>query len=196
VEKKHRGEMRQPDTAGRVMSLMADLALEKGLDALSMRDVAKRAGISLAALQYHYPSKDALIAAFVTTTLDRYRTEIDAIRAASDTASELRNIVLYAIDQTLDDRTGHIFAMLEARSRHDVKTALAIEGFMQLYIEAMRDAIVRRQPKLTQRAAERAAMRVVAMIEGLASVRSAANEIGITNSEIRADIVAFAEGAA
>ena len=82
-----------------------------------MRDVAKRAGISLAALQYHYQSKDALIAGFVETKLDEYRKEVGSIRSTSKPTAELRSLIAHAVGQTLDKQTGDVFAMLEARSR-------------------------------------------------------------------------------
>lgn len=174
------GGDRLPDTAGRVLTLMAEIALEKGLDALSMRDVAKRAGISLAALQYHFSSKDALIAAFVGVTLDGYHKEISLIRGSSEQAAELWNMVVYAARQTLDDRTGDLFAMVEARSKHDPTTALALDRFMRVYIETIRDALLRRHPQLPPVDAQLAAARIVAMIEGLSSVRSAAQAMGLS----------------
>jgi AcrR family transcriptional regulator len=187
------GGNRQPDTAQRVMNLMAEIALEKGLDALSMRDVAKRAGISLAALQYHFASKDALIAAFVDARLDGYRKQIGAIRSSSDQASELRNIVVFAVSQTLDEQTGDIFAMLEARARHDPATALALDGFMRFYLETVCDVLVRRQPTLPVIDARIAATRIVAMIEGLSSVRSAARAMGLSEHDLCEAVAMVAE---
>lgn len=187
------GANRQPDTAVRVMTLMAEIALEKGLDALSMRDVAKRVGISLAALQYHFPSKDALIAAFVGAMLDGYRKEVGAIHSASDEASELRNLVVFAARQTLDDRTGDIFAMLEARAIHDPSTALALAGFMRTYLETICDALMRRHPLLPLKDSQLAATRIVAMIEGLSSVRSAAQEMGFSGEDLCEAVAMMAE---
>ena len=193
MDTEHSGPNRQPDTAGRVMPLRAEIALEKGLDALSMRDVAKRAGISLAALQYPFPSKDALIAAFVDSMLDEYRKEISAICGASDQAAELRNIVIFAVGQTLDERTGDIFAMLEARAIHDQSTAQALDGFMRSYLETVCDVLRRRYPLLPLKDAQLAATKVVAMIEGLSSVRSAANGMGLSREELCDAVATMAE---
>lgn len=188
-------EMAQPDTAGRVMSLMGEIALEKGLDALSMRDVARRAGISLAALQYHYPSKDALIAAFVETILDGYRKDIGELRRQSDPVKALKDFIFYAVDRTLDERVGDIFAMLEARARHDKATASALDSFMQSYLETTRDVLLRRHPGLKMSDATRAAVRLVAMIEGLSSVGSAARAEGLSAEHLRDIVVRVAEEA-
>jgi len=177
------------------MSVMAEVALEKGLDALSVRDVAKRAGISLAALQYHYQSKDALIAGFVETKLDEYRKEVGSIRSTSKPTAELRSLIAHAVGQTLDKQTGDVFAMLEARSRHDPATALALDGFMRFYLETFRDVLLRRQPDLPLQDAQLAATKIVAMIEGLSSVRSAANAMGLSVEDLHEAVATMADTA-
>lgn len=192
-EAKRGGSSPRSNTTDRVMVLMTKLAIDKGLDALSMRDVAKRAGISLAALQYHFPSKDALIAAFVETKLENYRKDIDSLRRSPDPTAEMRNILVYAIDQTLDQQTDDIFSMLEARARHDRPTAVAMERFMRFYMETMRDVIARRRPDLRPRDAQTASVQIVAMIEGLSSVRSAAGASGFSEEDLRKAVVNAAE---
>ena len=189
------GATAQPDTAGRVMSLMGDLALEKGLDALSMRDVAKRVGISLASLQYHYPNKDALIVAFVDRVLGEFRADVGALRGAADPGQELRAVVNYAVARTLDERAGDIFAMLEARARHDAATAAALCSFMQSYLDTARDVLMRSHPDVTTDVATRAAVRLVAVIEGLSSVRSAAVAAGLGDEDLREAVMWVADNA-
>lgn len=190
---RHRSGNGQPDTAGRVITLMSDLALEKGLDALSMRDVAKQAGISLAALQYHFSSKDVLIAAFVDAMLEGYRKQISVIRSSSDQMTELRDLIVFAVSQTLDARTGSIFAMLEARSIHDELTALALDGFMRFYLQTVCDVLLRRNPHLPLRYAQLAATKIVAMIEGLPSICSAAQAMGLSREDLYAVVATLAE---
>jgi AcrR family transcriptional regulator len=174
---------------------MGDIAAEVGLDAVSMRDVAKRAGLSLAALQYHFPTRDALIGAFVAAHLAAYRREVDAIRAANDAATELQSLVLYAIDRTLDPRTDAIFAMLDARARHDPATALALDGFMRSYLETIEAALRRRHPDRSPTDTRIAAARLVATIEGLSSVHAAADAIGVGRQELGDAILATADAA-
>ncbi len=193
VDPKSGGGKTRPDTVGRVMDLMVEIALEKGLDALSMRDVAKRAGISLAALQYHFPSKDALIVAFVEGKLEAYRNALDAKGSLSGPPADLRNIVRLAIEQTLDERTDDIFTMLDARSRHDRSTALAMDRFMGFYLETFGDVILRQRPDLSRQEAWLGAARIVAMIEGLSSVRSAAAAMGVRAEDLSEAVVAAAQ---
>lgn len=181
------------DTAGRVLARIQEIALEKGLDALSMRDVAKRAGLSLAALQYHFPNKSGLLDAFIDAELEKYRRRIDEIRAASSRDAELEALVRFAIEETLGSERGGVFPMLEARARHDASTAAALDRFMQFYLETMRDVYLRRQPSLSPKLAALAASQVVAMIEGLATVHPVASRLGVTGMALREAVVAAAK---
>ena len=158
-----------------------------------MRDVAKRVGISLASLQYHYPSKDALIAAFVDKVLGEFRADVAALRGAPDPAAELRALGTYAVARTLDERTGDIFAMLEARARHDAAAAAALDDFMRFYLDTARDVLMRSHPDVTTDVATRAAVRLVAVIEGLSSVRSAADAAGLGDEDLREAVMWVAD---
>ena len=60
---------RARDTKERLFSAALDLFAEKGVDAVSVRDIVKRVGISTAAFYNHFESKDALLRA----VYDHYR---------------------------------------------------------------------------------------------------------------------------
>lgn len=55
----------------RIFATARTLLTKKGIEALSMRAVAKAAGISAPAIYRHYPSKDALVTAIVTEAHDQ-----------------------------------------------------------------------------------------------------------------------------
>lgn len=182
------------DTAGRVLARIEEIALEKGLDAVSMRDVAKRAGISLAALQYHFPHKSALIDAFIDAKFEEYRMRIAEIRSSSERDAELEALVRFAVEETLRGQKGGVFPMLEARAGHDASTAAALDSFMQFYLATMRDVYLRRQPSFSPEVAALAASQIVAMIEGLATIHSVASRLGVTETALREAVVATAKG--
>lgn len=53
----------QTDTRARILQEAEALFAEHGFDAVSMRDLTARAGVNLAAVNYHFGSKQALLAA-------------------------------------------------------------------------------------------------------------------------------------
>ena len=55
----------EPDEAQRILDVVAEILGERGHDSLQLRDVAKRARISLSTIYAHFPSKDELVVAAV-----------------------------------------------------------------------------------------------------------------------------------
>ena len=53
------------DEALRILDVVAEILSEGGLDSLQLRDVAKRARVSLSTIYAHFPSKDELLIAAV-----------------------------------------------------------------------------------------------------------------------------------
>lgn len=156
-----------PDTASDALERMADIALEKGLDSLSMRDVAKRVGISLAALQYHFPTKDMLIRGLVRARLDDYQRRIRQVVGRADRPGALVALIAFAVERTLEDRTARLFAMLEARAQHDTATAEAMAEFQQSYIDTVEYLLRCERPNLGDAQTAMASALIVAMLEGL-----------------------------
>ncbi|MFP5020027.1 TetR/AcrR family transcriptional regulator [Pseudonocardia phyllosphaerae] len=61
------------DTRAEIRAAAVDLFARRGYDATSLREIAERIGVTKAALYYHYPSKDALLADLVDPMLDGLR---------------------------------------------------------------------------------------------------------------------------
>src|SRR5262245_60277514 len=77
---------------------------EDGYDGASIRDMASRAGVSVAALYYHFPSKQDLLREFLDTALDvtLYRIERRVARH-DDPVAQLEEIVGTIIWSNLHD---------------------------------------------------------------------------------------------
>ncbi len=85
----HHGELR---TA--LVQAALDLLADDGADAVSLRAVARRAGVSAMAPYRHYPDKEALLAAVAVQGFDGLR---DVLRAADDAASAGQALVAQAV---------------------------------------------------------------------------------------------------
>lgn len=72
---KRSGPNAGPATRDAVLDAARRLFTERGFDGTSMRDIAAEVGVTNAALYYHFPSKDARLAALSQTRRD----EIDAL---------------------------------------------------------------------------------------------------------------------
>ena len=66
------GERKRDATRRLLLERAQQLFQERGVDATTMRDIAKAAGLSLGAAYYHFPSKEALVFAFYEDNQARF----------------------------------------------------------------------------------------------------------------------------
>ena len=59
------------------------LLARNGTAGFSLREVAKDVGIKLASLQYHFPTRAALVAAMLANTVEAYMSELEALPGAA-----------------------------------------------------------------------------------------------------------------
>ncbi|AOK29904.1 MULTISPECIES: TetR/AcrR family transcriptional regulator [Burkholderia] len=62
-------------TKARILDAAEDLFIEHGYEAMSMRQITSRAAVNLAAVNYHFGSKEALIHAMLSRRLDQLNDE-------------------------------------------------------------------------------------------------------------------------
>ncbi|MEM8905085.1 MAG: TetR family transcriptional regulator, partial [Actinomycetota bacterium] len=113
----------------------------KGLDQVSMRDVAKQLGISLASLQYHYATKSALVGAVMSATIEQHQRHLDGALAAAEGTDRIVESLRYVAQANAPEADGGLMAMIWARAAHDPDAAAAVEQFMAAYLERMTDVI-------------------------------------------------------
>lgn len=63
------------DTKGRILDAAEDLFIEHGFEAMSLRQITAHAEVNLAAVNYHFGSKEALIHSMLARRLDRLNLE-------------------------------------------------------------------------------------------------------------------------
>jgi AcrR family transcriptional regulator len=86
----HRGNDRSAlgDTADRIVSAATRLFADKGYDGTSVKDICDAAGVNIAAINYHFVSKDNLcrhiIQQFAAENLDSARKTLQTSRNADD----------------------------------------------------------------------------------------------------------------
>jgi AcrR family transcriptional regulator len=95
-----------------------EIFAERGYHGASVRDVAKRAGLSLSALYHWYAGKQELLAAVLEESVnDYFRTCDVALRAAEDDpASRLTAIVRATVDYRIRRRVESTIAAQEFRN--------------------------------------------------------------------------------
>lgn len=148
------------ETQTRILDAAEALFMQHGFEGTSMRSLTTRAGVNLAAVNYHFGSKDALIEAVLRRRLDpmnaaRLAALDQAERAAGGNALAPETIIRAFIGTSLalvaDARGGRNFIRLLGRSYTDPSRAIrALIG--QLYapvLERFKAAFARALPAVS-----------------------------------------------
>ena len=130
----------QHETRTRILDAAEELFMQHGFEGTSMRHLTSRAGVNLAAVNYHFGSKHALIEAVFRRRLDPMNTErIAALERLQDISPE--NIIRAFVGPSLrlvEDSTGggrNFIRLLGRTYSEPAKEVRALIG--QMYAPAM-----------------------------------------------------------
>jgi AcrR family transcriptional regulator len=102
------------DTRAEILAVATELFSEQGFEATSLREIAERLGITKAALYYHFPSKDDILAALLEPMGATLAELVDRLGAATD-VEQWANALSWIIDMVFENVA--LFRVLQ-RNRH------------------------------------------------------------------------------
>ncbi len=110
------------DTRSRIRQAALDLFLDQGFHGTSMRQIARRAGVALAAIYNHTPSKEALFVELLSDLIPHRRLVAAMSRASGDSIEALITDATRRMAEALTDQQANLRLMfielLEFRGRH------------------------------------------------------------------------------
>ncbi len=128
-------------SAATLVDALIAVVVREGLDAVSIRSVAREAGVSIGTVQYYFASKDDLLLAAYGHVFDEVSARAREIAASDPPPAEYIRALLFEL-LPLDDRrraTLQVTIAFTARSTHSPRLAeLYTEGY-----RALTDAIAR-----------------------------------------------------
>lgn len=92
---------RRPREAALTDALLRIVA-ERGLDEVSIREVASAAGVSIGTVQHYFPTKDDMLAAAFNEVVQRIRTRITSVTLGTDVRRNMSAVLRELLP--LDDR--------------------------------------------------------------------------------------------
>jgi len=95
-------ESRQQRTRAEILHAVGEIIAADGLDGLTMRKLADRAGVAVATLYNQFTDRDGVLVAFVSSGLDQLEFELDE-QPAADPIDATR-VLFSALDETIDAR--------------------------------------------------------------------------------------------
>jgi AcrR family transcriptional regulator len=101
----------------RIMAAATHAFAERGFNGVTIRDLTQRAGVNLAAVNYHFRSKEDLYAAVIGTALAQWTSETVAasdLAADASLAKVVRTIVSALIAPVIERDSNHLLPRLLA----------------------------------------------------------------------------------
>lgn len=107
-------ESRQQRTRAEILHAVGEIIAVDGLDGLTMRKLAERAGVAVATLYNQFADRDGVLVAFVSSGLDQLESELDE-QPAADPIDGTR-VLFAALDETIEARS-HVWRPVLATLR-------------------------------------------------------------------------------
>jgi AcrR family transcriptional regulator len=165
-----------PDTKQRLLAAASELFAERGFAGATMRQVAQRAGVNLAAGNYHYGSKKELYLEVLRAMFAAIRSEL-ARRGAAPPAQDLARRSRADLEAVLAARVRAMLTMLLGpppslhgalmqREMTDPSEALSVivDEFMRPMLEETEDLLGRLAPELDRQARRQCAFSLIGQV--------------------------------
>ncbi|WP_299036922.1 TetR/AcrR family transcriptional regulator [uncultured Pseudokineococcus sp.] len=164
-----------PGPSEELLDVVVGLLVEHGFEGISIRRVAASAGVSIGAVQHHFPTKDALLAAAMARVDDQVGAQLlRSAQAASSPAGALRAVAAGLVPLEPAERgAGVVWLVQVARAAVHEPTATAYRASWQRVEEALARLLGAARPDLGPGAVLDRAAALLALLDGLATARVA-----------------------
>ena len=156
------------ETAQRILDVSRRLLMEDGHGKLTMRRIAKAAGMSPGNLSYYYPTRADLLADLLDYIIEGYMSQFQALRdeLSDDAEGQFRAVLGYVFDDLATRETTLFFPELWVLANRDDWIAQQMEKMYARYRATLADVIGLVNPALSETRKSDLALLVSASIEG------------------------------
>jgi TetR/AcrR family transcriptional repressor of bet genes len=158
------------EPSDRLLACVLDLLVAEGYEGISIRRVAAAAGVSIGAVQHHFPTKDALLAAAMERVSRQFEARLDRRIAPGAGPAEVLRAVADELVSTGEERrpASVIWLVRLARAAVHEPTAEVHRREWQQVEDLLAHLIVAARPDLAEQAARDEATVLLALLDGLA----------------------------
>ncbi|MFG1797733.1 TetR/AcrR family transcriptional regulator [Nocardia sp. NPDC049149] len=155
------------DRRGQLLERLADAIAEGGIEGVSIRDLAGRAGVAIGTVQYHFSTKtDLLIAAWHHVAEQAGRRFHESGVTALGPEERLLGLTELLLTPSADDRLARMWLALVARAAHDPRIAALHRGQWQETEDILAAALTSANPDRANESRD-AAGELLALLDGL-----------------------------
>jgi AcrR family transcriptional regulator len=144
------------------------LMAEEGAAAVTMRGVARAAGIAPGHLSYYFPNLDALLEALIAQVITSYIETFDRLRAETreDPVAGLRSVLEYVLEDLATRETTKFFPELWVLANHEDSARTRMCELYDRYLHVLESLIAEIRPDLQEERITELALYICAAIEG------------------------------
>jgi len=156
------------ETAQRILDEARRLLMEEGHGKLTMRRIAKAAGMSPGNLSYYYPTRADLLADLLQHVIDGYIEQLQSVRdrVSDDAEAQFRSVLAFVFDDLATRETTLFFPELWALANRDDWIAQQMEKMYAQYRAVLVEVIDLINPSLDAARKADLALMICASIEG------------------------------
>ncbi|EED31217.1 hypothetical protein NOR53_2527 [gamma proteobacterium NOR5-3] len=164
-------EMKVTDRKTEILAAAQHILVTQGYHRLTMRNIATTVGIKLASLQYHYRSRDEMLAALLDGFASDYRMRL--LELAQPCSVETSQARVYAlIDHVLAEHrepaVGQLFLQVQAMSLEEPRAQELVDQFYQQMTDLLSSLLQGLNPKLAKAERVTRAAIILSLVEGSA----------------------------
>jgi len=170
-----------------IVSAAATVLVAHGHAQFTLKRVADAVGISVGNLNYHYPTRDALLETLIDRTLAEYAKRFSVLitERTGPEKKMLGDLLVWVIGDATTSRYTHLFRELWAMSLHSRRIAKALDHFYDQSIEDVVELIHSSTPRSNRRDLRRIVELICLISEGCTVVFGNRKSAGNSLKEIK-----------
>ncbi|MBI1650893.1 TetR/AcrR family transcriptional regulator [Hyphomicrobium sulfonivorans] len=143
--------------------------IEKGYNNLTLREVARAAGMRLGNLQYYYPTREDLMKDLLQIIFSTYDQRYDMIAVAQslDPKCRLQEMIRFLMINIRERSINRLFFELWAVSRHDHFAAELLADLYAKYCQRFETVIAEISPEMPEAIRKKRAVLIAFLVEGI-----------------------------
>ncbi|WP_330184738.1 TetR/AcrR family transcriptional regulator [Nocardia sp. NBC_01503] len=155
------------DRRGDLLDRLADAIAENGIEGVSIRDLATRAGVSIGTVQYYFSTKSALLQAVWLHVREQAAQRFTSSGVVDmEPAEQLRKLTELLLAPSHEHRLSRVWLALAARAAHDPQIA-ALHREQWVGTEDLLDRVLARANPARATESADAAAALLALLDGL-----------------------------
>lgn len=159
---------RNKDTVDAILSAAIRILALEGYTRFTLRNIAKRVGLRLAAVQHYYPTKKAMLRAAIRGSIKQWDEPVSRLMLMPrrGAKSRLHAVIKLHLGSCIDDLTGGFFVALWALAAHDPDAMELLNDTYRVAVERFAALIMEANPALDAGEATLRAVQILSLLEG------------------------------